>query len=75
MVMYGEEGLLSANATVIAGVLIFLTVSPFSKGAAQIIERKFVLVTLLVTMLLLTISIGIISFSSDVEDDRPFFAG
>jgi hypothetical protein len=39
--MISDADLLQANATVIAGILIFLTISPMSRGeAAKLSEKK-----------------------------------
>jgi hypothetical protein len=53
--MIGEGELLQANATIIAGVLIFLSLAPmFRETIAQLGERKFVLGVLIfiISMLL-----------------------
>jgi len=39
--MISEENLLQANTTIIAGILIFLTIAPISKGiVSQLSERR-----------------------------------
>jgi hypothetical protein len=40
--MISEEALLQANATIIAGILIFLTIAPISKGVSKILERTLI---------------------------------
>jgi hypothetical protein len=69
--MVTESDLLQANATIIAGILIFLTIAPFSQSlSAQRRERKVMLVTVYITLLFLIASILLISFSygTDTED-------
>jgi hypothetical protein len=41
--MISQADLLQADATVIAGVLIFLTVAPMSRGAAEIMHRQWII--------------------------------
>ena len=67
--MYSDRELLQANATVIAGILIFLTVTPLSKGVIQIIQRWFVLITILTTLGLFFFSIFFLSFLPTAENN------
>jgi ABC-type Na+ efflux pump permease subunit len=74
--MYSQGELLQANATVIAGVLIFLTVTRFSNSASEfseLVQRWFVLSAVLGVLILLMISIVAIPLSPDVKDgdDAP----
>jgi hypothetical protein len=61
-----ESDLLQADATVIVGILIFLTIAPLSRGAAQIIDRKWI-VSFTFFTLCLFISSSILLL------DYPFF--
>jgi heme/copper-type cytochrome/quinol oxidase subunit 1 len=69
--MITDTDLLQANATLITGVLIFLTIAPFSRSAAeQIIERKAVLGTVLAILVTLAGSVSIVLLStSDFDYD------
>jgi uncharacterized membrane protein YtjA (UPF0391 family) len=64
--MINQADLLQADATVIAGVLIFLTVAPMSRGAAEIIHRLWIM-SLTFFMLSFFISSSILLL------DYPFF--
>lgn len=48
--MYDDKDLLQANVTLIAGVLIFLTFTPFSQGVREILERRNILYIIWATM-------------------------
>jgi hypothetical protein len=67
--MYSDGELLKANATVVAGMLIFLTITPLSKGVVQIIQRWFVLITILITLGLFFFSVFLLSFLPSVENN------
>jgi hypothetical protein len=58
MAVVDDSALLQANATVVAGILIFLTLAPFSKTAGgKIKERKDILWTVYLTLASLMISV------------------
>jgi ABC-type polysaccharide/polyol phosphate export permease len=61
--MISDEGLLQANATVIAGILIFLTISPMSRGIAdQLSEKKSILYSTYFTLASLITSVAVLLF-------------
>jgi hypothetical protein len=65
--MISEEGLLQANATIIAGILIFLTIAPISKGVvSKILERTLILSSICFTLAFLVFSITLLLFGSYV---------
>jgi len=69
-----DADLLHANATIIAGILIFLTIAPFSRGAVpQIRERKTVLNTIYATLTLLLMSMLIIFFPGYLSYEVSLF--
>ena len=56
--MISEADLLSADAAIFAGVLIFLTLGPVSRGmVSEIFEKRLLLVSLVISLTLLTASI------------------
>jgi hypothetical protein len=58
MAVVDDSALLQANATVVAGILIFLTLAPFSKTASgKIKEKKDILWTVYLTLASLMISV------------------
>jgi hypothetical protein len=58
MVVVDDNALLQANTTIVAGILIFLTLAPFSKTAGGIIkEKKDILWTVYLTLASLMISV------------------
>jgi hypothetical protein len=58
MAMADDSALLQANATVVAGILIFLTLAPFSKTVvAKIKEKKNIVWTVYLTLISLIISV------------------
>jgi hypothetical protein len=72
--MVSDADLLQANATIITGVLIFLTIAPFSRGTvAQIIGRKAVLGVVLAILVVLTGSVVIMLFSSSSLFEAKIF--
>ena len=60
--MYDDKDLLQANVTLIAGVLIFLTFTPFSQGVREILERRNILYIIWATMTFFMISVVTLSF-------------
>src|SRR5215208_2385091 len=67
--MISDADLLQAIATIIAGILIFLTIAPFSRGAAtQIKERKAILWTVYAIVALFILSTAFILFGESDED-------
>jgi hypothetical protein len=66
--MIDDADLLQANATIIAGILIFLTLIPISKIPYEIIlEKRIVLGLSLVTMIFLVASLGFLLFFDGVN--------
>jgi hypothetical protein len=58
-----DADILQANATLIAGILIFLTIAPFSRDVlGQIIERKVILIIISGTMIAFFASTAVILF-------------
>jgi hypothetical protein len=74
--MYDEGELLQANVTLIAGVLIFLTVTPLSRGVMEILVRRHNLIIIWITLTLFMFSIILLSFlpsPTDQERDLTFY--
>jgi hypothetical protein len=66
--MIDDADLLQANATIIAGILIFLTLIPISKIPYEIIlEKRIVLGLSLVTMIFLVASLAFLLFFDGVN--------
>jgi hypothetical protein len=65
--MISDTDLLSADAAIFAGVLIFLTLGPTSRGSvSQIFEKRAILVSLVISLTLLTASITSVLIPDDV---------
>ncbi|MDQ4056296.1 MAG: hypothetical protein M3156_02640 [Thermoproteota archaeon] len=64
-----DSDLLSANATLITGILIFLTIAPISGGlAVAVFEKRYILYSTYGTVFLFIISISAFLFSSSQEN-------
>jgi hypothetical protein len=69
---------LQANATIIAGILIFLTISPLVRGSLEAVRRGAIISASCVPILLLISSTGIILFEGTTQLDFAkllFFCG
>jgi hypothetical protein len=73
--MISDADLLQANATLITGILIFLTIAPFSGDVIrQVIEKRIVLWTVYITIGVLLASTLNIFFSTDSPQDILFLS-
>ena len=73
--MVTDSDILSVNATLITGVLVFLTIAPFSANLmAQISGRLGVLLSVYGTISILMASTAVIFFSWDSPDLIVFIA-
>jgi hypothetical protein len=69
---------LQANATIIAGILIFLTISPLVRGSLEAVRRGAIISAACVPILLLISSTGMILFEGTTQLDIAklvFFCG
>ena len=66
--MISDVDLLATNATLITGILIFLTIAPFSGNIRQIIEKRTLLWTIYITLSLFALSTAVIFFVVDVPE-------
>jgi hypothetical protein len=68
--MISDTDLLQANATLIAGILIFLTIAPLSSNViAQIIEKRVVIWSVYATIVILLASTWTVFFPTGSYQD------
>jgi hypothetical protein len=73
---YDDDALLQAIATIIAGILIFLTITPLAtKGYPQIKHRNTMIICMTITLSIFMICVLLISFPVTPEESAYFGRG